>query len=172
MRRNVNKQNLTLPDNQQERLKTIGWIIGFSDGEGCFSVSLFRNKTTKFGWQVFPEFVVTQGEKSKNSLELLNKFFRSGKIYINKRNDNHKENIYRYCIRSRKELSEIIIPFFKKNRLRTAKEEDFMIFCKIIEMMNQNAHQKRSGIRKIAKLIEKMNHKKTSRFLESSETTR
>ena len=172
MRRNVNKLNQALPDNQQERLKTIGWIIGFSDGEGCFSVSLFRNKTTKFGWQVFPEFVVTQGEKSKNSLELLHKFFRSGKIYKNKRRDNHKENIYRYCIRSRKELTEIIIPFFKKNRLRTAKKEDFMIFCKIIEMMNQNAHQKINGIRKIAKLIEKMNHKKTSRFLESSETTR
>ena len=51
-------------DDQQERLKFIGWVVGYIDGEGCFSVSLFRNKTTKFGWQVFPEFVVTQGEKS------------------------------------------------------------------------------------------------------------
>ena len=50
-------------DNQQERLKTIGWIVGFVDGEGCFSVSVFKNKTTKNGWQIFPEFVVTQGEK-------------------------------------------------------------------------------------------------------------
>ena len=64
-------------DNQQERLKMIGWIVGYVDGEGCFSVSLFRNKTTKFGWQVFPEFVVTQGEKSKKSLEILIKCFKA-----------------------------------------------------------------------------------------------
>ncbi len=163
-------KNANSAENQQERLKTIGWIIGFVDGEGCFSVSLFRNKTTKFGWQVFPEFVVTQGEKSKNSLKILDEFFKCGKIYVNKRHDNHKENIYRYCVRSKKELTEIIIPFFQNNQLRTTKKEDFRIFSKIIKMMNRNVHLEIKGIRKIAKMIEKMNHKKSSQFLESSET--
>lgn len=157
-------------DNQQERLKTIGWITGYVDGEGCFSVSLFRNKTTKFGWQVFPEFVVTQGEKSKESLKILENFFKCGKVYVNKRYDNHNENLYRFCVRSKKELSEIIIPFFKEHNLKTAKKEDFKIFAKIIEMMNANKHSELDGIKKIARLIEKMNHKKSSKFLESSET--
>ncbi len=148
----------------------IGWIIGYVDGEGCFSVSLFRNKTTKFGWQVFPEFVVTQGEKSKKSLEILLKFFKCGKVFVNKRYDNHNENLYRYCVRSKKDLTEIIIPFFDKNRLKTAKKEDFKIFAKIVAMMNENEHSKLSGMKKIAKMIEKMNHRKSSRFLESSET--
>ena len=58
-------KNAINADNQQERLKNVGWVIGYVDGEGCFSISLFRNKTTKFGWQVFPEFVVTQGAQSK-----------------------------------------------------------------------------------------------------------
>ena len=50
-------------DNQQERLKIESWITGFTDGEGCFSVSFIRNKTTK--WLAnFSEFVITQGEKS------------------------------------------------------------------------------------------------------------
>jgi len=148
----------------------IGWIIGYVDGEGCFSVSLFRNKTTKFGWQVFPEFVVTQGEKSKNHFEILLKFFKCGKVFVNKRYDNHNENLYRYCVRSKKDLTEIIIPFFDKNRLKTAKKEDFKIFAKIVAMMNENEHSKLSGMKKIAKMIEKMNHRKSSRFLESSET--
>ena len=52
-----NGDNVSVADNQQERLDA-EWIVGFVDGEGCFSVSFFRNKTTKFGWQVFPEFVV------------------------------------------------------------------------------------------------------------------
>lgn len=163
-------KNAINADNQQERLKNIGWIIGYVDGEGCFSVSLFRNKTTKFGWQVFPEFVVTQGEKSRKSLGILQNFFRCGKIYVNKRHDNHNENIYRYCVRSKKELTEIIIPFFENNRLRTAKKEDFKIFAKIIGWMNKNVHAELKGIEKIAKMIEKMNHKKSSKFLESSET--
>ena len=159
-------------DNQQERLKMIGWIVGYVDGEGCFSVSLFRNKTTKFGWQVFPEFVVTQGEKSKKSLEILIKFFKCGKVFVNKRYDNHNENLYRYCVRSKKDLIETIIPFFEKNQLKTAKKEDFKIFAKIIETMNKNEHSKLKGMKKIAKMIEKMNHKKSSKFLESSETKR
>ena len=167
----MSSKNVYSADNQQERLKNIGWIIGYVDGEGCFSVSIFRNKTTKFGWQIFPEFVVTQGEKSKKTLKILENFFKCGKIYINRRYDNHNENIYRYCVRTRKELTEIIIPFFTKNQLKTAKKEDFEIFVKIIEMMNKNIHANLSGMKKIAKLIEKMNHKKSSTFLESSETT-
>jgi len=159
-------------DNQQERLKMTGWIIGYVDGEGCFSVSLFRNKTTKFGWQVFPEFVVTQGEKSKKSLEILIKFFKCGKIFLNKRYDNHNENIYRYCVRSKKDLTEIIIPFFNQNQLKTAKKEDFKIFAKIVDMMNENKHSELKGIKQIARVIEKMNRKKSSIFLESSETKR
>jgi hypothetical protein len=161
-----------VPDNQQERLKTIGWIVGYVDGEGCFSVSLFRNKTTKFGWQVFPEFVVTQGEKSRKSLDFIQDFFKCGKIYVNKRYDNHNENLYRYCVRSRKDLTEKIAPFFRENQLRTAKKEDFKLFLKILEMMNKNVHQSIDGIRNISRIIEKMNRKKSSKFLESSEARR
>ena len=31
-------------DNQQERLIRIGWVIGFVDGEGCFSIGLIRQQ--------------------------------------------------------------------------------------------------------------------------------
>ena len=60
-------------DNQQERLRTVGWIVGFVDGEGCFSVTI-QKATTATGWQVFPEFVVTQGEKSLQALHDLKEF--------------------------------------------------------------------------------------------------
>ena len=56
-------------DNQQERLKKIGWIVGFTDGEGCFSVSIFKNRTASIGLQVMPEFVITHGAKSIQVLE-------------------------------------------------------------------------------------------------------
>lgn len=160
-----------MPDNQQERLKTIGWIIGYVDGEGCFSVSMIRNRATRHGWQVFPEFVVTQGEKSLDSLEFIREFFGCGRIFINRRYDNHRENLYRYCVRSIKDISEKIIPFFEENKLKTEKKKDFVVFVKIIELMIRQEHFDLKGLKKIANLIQKMNRKKPSKFLESSETT-
>ena len=124
-------------DNQQERLDIASWIVGFTDGEGCFSVSIIKNQNSRAGWQVFPEFVITQGKKSLPALEIFQKYFQCGKIYENKRYDNHKEYLYRYCIRSICDLQNVIIPFFKKNKLRTAKSNDFKSFVIILALMYQ-----------------------------------
>lgn len=161
-----------MPDNQQERLRMISWIVGFTDGEGCFSVSIIKNSTTKLGWQIFPEFVITQGEKSLSALTEIQEYFQCGKIYVNRRKDDHKENLHRYCVRSISDLSDIIIPFFQKNKLRTAKSQDFEKFCRIVKQIQDRKHLSIVGIKNIAFMIQDMNRKVPSRFLESSETTR
>ena len=148
------------------------YISGYVNGEGCFSVSILKNKTSKSGWQIFPEFVITQGKKSLPALEIFQKYFECGKIFVNKRYDNHKEHLYRYCVRAIKNLEEKIIPFFQKNQLKTFKSNDFLIFCKILKLIKKGSHLNHEGITSIAKLIETMNRKKKSRFLESSETKR
>lgn len=159
-------------DNQQERPEIVGWIVGFVDGEGCFSVSMIRNSTTSLGWQLFPEFVVTQGEKSREALELLKEFFQCGSIYLNRRNDNHREALLRYCVRSAVDLREKIVPFFSKYPLRTAKQIDFEKFVSILHLMEEGKHRTLDGLKQAATIIQKMNRKVSSRFLESSETTR
>ena len=164
--------NASGADNQQERLEIESWITGFTDGEGCFSVSFIKNKTAKIGWQIFPEFVITQGEKSLPALKIFQKYFQCGNIYVNRRYDNHNENIYRYCIRSISELNQKVIPFFGQHKLRTSKKNDFVLFAKIVKMMSEQKHFSQSGAIKIAKLVEKMNRKKASQFLKSSETIR
>ena len=152
-------------DNQQERLKTTGWVVGFVDGEGCFSVSINRNPVTKLGWQVVPEFVVTQGEKSLSSLQALQDFFGCGNIFVNHRSDNHKEHLYRYCVRALDDLRTKIVPFFWANPLRTSKYEDFKKFVQVLDLMEQGWHLTEEGIAEIAKIAETMNRKKPSRFL-------
>ena len=166
------RNNALSADNQQERLRIESWITGFTDGEGCFSVSFIKNKTSKSGWQIFPEFVITQGAKSLPALEIFKKYFQCGKIYVNKRYDNHKEYLYRYCVRSINELQTKIIPFFQSHKLKTYKYNDFIIFVKILSLMSKGKHLSQSGAIKIAKLVEKMNRKKVSQFLKSSETKR
>ena len=161
-------------ENQQERLLKAGWIVGFTDGEGCFSVSVFRNKTSKLGWQVFPEFVITQGKKSLSSLEEFKNFFGCGNILLNRRKDNHNEDLYRYAVRTFKDLTEIIIPFFKQHPLKTAKQNDFLLFVQILALISKKVHLSREGLRKVAELAAQMNRRVPSKFLlvESSETTR
>ena len=59
-----------------------------------------------------------------------------------------------------KNFTEEII---KSNRVQIAR---------IVEMLGKNQHLNESGRKKIARIIEKMNRKKPSQFLESSETKR
>jgi len=125
-------------DKKQERLDP-NWLVGFTDGEGCFTIGIIRNTTTKIGWQVFPEFVISQGEKSKDVLFQTQEFFSCGIVKINRRYDTHREHMYRYCVRSIKELNEIIIPFFDKYQLHTSKRKDFLIFKKVIKIMSKSS---------------------------------
>ena len=170
-RERLSCENATGADNQQERLRTVGWIVGFVDGEGCFSVTI-QKATTTTGWQVFPEFVVTQGEKSLQALHDLKEFFECGKVFVNRRDDNHREHLYRFCVRSFADLKDKIIPFFQENQLRTAKREDFEKFVRVLELIGERKHLNSEGIMEIARIAQTMNRKKPSRFLESSETTR
>ena len=169
----MSSENATSADNQQERLKTIGWIVGFTDGEGCFCISINRNKTTKLGWQVMPEFVLTQGEKSLRSLKFVKKFFGCGRIFINRRHDNHKEDLHRYCVRSLADLEEKIIPFFEENQLKTHKRKSFKVWSRAVKLMKEKKlHLNLNGIKKLAEMSAKINQQKRPKFLESSETIR
>ena len=158
-------KNVASRDYQQERLMTIGWIVGFIDGEGCFSVSLHKNPTTKLGWQIMPEFVATQSEKSLDSLKVIKNFFDCGNIFVNRRYDNHKGNLYRFCVRSFNDLNEKIVPFFKKHKLKTSKSIDFELFAEIIALMSKKEHLNEKGINKIIKIATKMNTGKRKHIL-------
>ena len=147
-------------DNQQERLKMASWISGFTDGEGSFVISVIKNPTTRFGKQIFPEFVITQGAKSLSALEAIRNFFDCGSIVLNKRYDNHNEDIYRYCVRSISELQEIVIPFFEEFPLKTYKQNDFILFKQILEMMSEKQHLQLGGWNRILELASQTNRKK------------
>ena len=158
-------------DNQQERLIDVGWVVGFVDGEGCFSIHFVKqpdrvekNRTRKgykTGYQIAHDFVVVQGTKSLASLKRLKDFFGVGTIHINRRHDNHKEDLYRYSIGKREDLINIVIPFFEKYKLKTAKRNDFDLFRKCVFLMKKNKHLLCDGAIKIALMCEKMNHQKS-----------
>jgi hypothetical protein len=159
------RDNVSGADNQQERLRLEGWVSGFIDGEGCFCVNINRCSATRLGWQVRPEFVVTQGARSLGALETLEEFFGCGAIYRNTRHDNHREDVYRWCVRRRDDLVERVVPFVQKVPLRTSKAGDYERFVRTLELMERERHLELTGIAEIAKLVEGMNRRKPSFFL-------
>jgi hypothetical protein len=154
--------NPTDADNQQERL--IGWITGFVDGEGCFSIHLVRqpHRATRRGYktgiQVAHSFVVTQGAKSLACLEMMQDYFGVGRMHCNRRHDNHKEHLYQFVVSRRNDLVRKIIPFFQQHPLRTAKRFDFEKFVRCMRIIEANAHLTVRGLLQIAEIIQTMNH--------------
>jgi hypothetical protein len=144
------------PENQQERLKTIGWIVGFVDGEGCFSCPIYECKKMTLRWQVRPEFAVVQGASSRDVLEDLVQFFGCGRVFRNRRHDNHREDLFRYCVQRFGDLRTMIVPFFRENPLRTSKQENFDKFARIIELMELRRHLTVPGTIEIAEIAQTM----------------
>jgi hypothetical protein len=107
--------------NQQERPGFEQWIVGFVDGEGCFSCPIQRNSKMRMGWQLQPVFAVVQGARSAHVLELIQEYFGCGKMYRNRRRDNHREDLMTYQVFRLGDLLGAIIPFFEEYSLRTAK---------------------------------------------------
>lgn len=153
------------PENQQERLIDPGWVVGFVDGEGCFSCSIYRNHKMTLKWQVRLAFDVVQGESSRDVLEDLQRFFGCGKVYINRRRDNHKEDLLRFNVYRFEDLRTKIVPFFQENPLRTSKRRNFEKFVRIIELMELRRHMSIDGIIEIAEIQQTMNHRKPSEAL-------
>src|SRR5436853_5744601 len=77
--------NVTGADNQQERLD--GYIAGYVDGEGSFSVTVNRNPTSRFKFQLVPEFHVSQNGDRREVLDLIKERLGCGYIKPNGRKD-------------------------------------------------------------------------------------
>jgi len=155
----VNKSKKVLgADNQQERSRTklCLQISGFVDGEGSFHVGLQRSKNVKLGWQIVPEFHVSQSQDRQDALKTIKEVFKAGYIKPNhKTNPRDKTSVF--VIRDRKSLTQKVTPFFREYPLFTEKQKDFEKFAKVIKMMNEKEHLKTKGLKKIIKIAFSMN---------------
>src|SRR5919204_4471562 len=99
--------NVSGADNQQERLD--GYISGYVDGEGSFSVSVQRNQSCRRGFQLVPEFHVSQNGDRAQVLELIRDRLGCGRI----RRKSARDRVLVLVVRDRESLLERVIPFFE-----------------------------------------------------------
>lgn len=128
------------------------YITGFSDGEGCFSVSFKKRAKLVTGIEVRPSFSIGQGRKSLQILKDINAYFGCGAIRFSK-----ADQMYKYEVRSIGDLMKYIIPHFEKFPLRTSKQRDFEIFNEVCRLIYQSKHLNRKYLEQIIQMSYQMN---------------
>ncbi len=131
------------------------YVVGFVDGEGSFHVAVQKNPSTRWKWQVIPEFHVSQNGGNRHVLELIRNLLGCGYLKPNHRNS--RDKTYVLVVRDRTDLATKVVPFFWRYRLRTTKRADFERFARIVEMMKAGRHLSLEGLREILRMAFEMN---------------
>lgn len=136
------------------------YVVGLTDGEGCFYVNMSKSSLYKSGFRVQLHFHLKMQEKDKDLLEKVKNTIGCGAVYFQKEQRANHCQCYRYTVSSQRNILNVIIPFFKQYPLQSySKNVNFRIFCKIAELIKSEEHFTEKGIAKIRELKGKMNLK-------------
>jgi hypothetical protein len=151
----VSSDNPSGAGNQQET-ETLEldprWIVGFVDGEGCFSVALHANAGAPHGWQLTPVFQVYQHKAHRAVLEGLQRHFGCGWI----RAKGPASSVLTYGVQVRHDVLTSVIPFFERHR-PIVKADAFDAFATIVRSLAAKDHLTRPGFESLVRLAYGMN---------------
>lgn len=126
------------------------WIVGFVDGEGCFSFSLIQKNLLRFGYQIQGEFTVVQHKRDIQLLHKLKSHFGCGAVSVN-----HGDR-YHFRVKNLNHFITIIIPFFEKHTLQTNKKYQLSVFKEICYRLQAKDHFTQAGFDEIKVLVQKL----------------
>lgn len=126
------------------------WLAGFAAAEGCFFVNIHKSSTIKIKVNVQLEFNITQHSRDDLLIKSLMEYLNCGKVYKN-------NNVSSYRVIRFSDLSQKIIPFFKKYPLVGIKSKDFEDFCIVADIMKEKKHLTLEGIEQIREVKARMN---------------
>src|SRR5436305_7449359 len=132
----MSSDNVSGAVNQQERLDA--YIAGFVDGEGSFHVAVQRKPTARIGWELVPEFHVSQDAQRGEVLNLIRLRFGCG--YIRENHRGTRDTTLVYVVRRRVDLLTKVIPFFERQPLMSGKQGEFVTFAHIVRTMGGGEH--------------------------------
>jgi len=127
------------------------WLTGFTDAEGCFSVVVFKNKTSKCGESVKLSFILTQSIRDEYLIKSLIDYLGCGYTSLDDR------GTIDFKVSNFSSIRDIIIPFFNKYCLNGNKFLDFADFSKVVSLMENKKHLTQEGLDEIKKIRDKMN---------------
>jgi LAGLIDADG endonuclease len=131
------------------------YVVGFTDGEGCFSVTVNKRN------QIIPEirliFEIELREDDRQILHYIQEILQCGKIYhLDYERYNKWKPHVKLKVSNFRDIFEKIIPFFKKYPLQAKKKISFGVFCEVAKMIKSKKHLTTEGIEEIKFLKESL----------------
>ena len=136
------------------------FITGFTDAEGSFIISIYKDAKNKLKWRVSAYFSIYVHEKDLPLLELIQKTLGVGIVRKN------NENTVLFRVINIKELP-IIINHFNNYPLVSAKYLDFLLFEQCLELIKEKVHLTEQGLLKIVSLKANLNKGLSKELLEA-----
>jgi hypothetical protein len=130
------------------------WLVGFTEGEGCFFVSISKT-STELGYNVRIRFILTQHLRDEQLLKSLVSYLGCGSFRKEKPKLNTQ--VAYFSVTRFEDNYEKIRGFFSKYPLLGVKAQDFNDWCKVSEIIKNKAHLTKEGLDEIIQIKERMN---------------
>lgn len=110
------------------------YIVGFTDGEGCFYVQIRTDH------RIVLRYFITQRFDNKIVLEKIQSYFKVGYVHLKeqkwgKEYRRTRRSTYVFEVTKQDDIQKVIIPFFEKYPLQGIKSLSFEKFSKIAEIV-------------------------------------
>ena len=136
------------------------YIVGLTDGEGCFYVLLNKSPLYRTGYGVHLHFHIKMQQIDREVLIKVRNTLECGEVYFQSEKRQNHTHCYRYTVSAHRDILEKIIPFFRKHPLQTySKNKNFELFVQIADLVANGKHLTSSGVNLIKELKAKMNQR-------------
>ncbi len=113
---------------------TAEYIVGFTDGEGCFYVQI------RTDYRIVLRYFITQRYDNKELLDEIQKFFGVGYVHLKKQEwgkeyRRFRRPTYVFEVTKQDDIQQVIVPFFRANHLLGNKHFSFEKFAKIADLV-------------------------------------
>lgn len=145
------------PEVLTQPIKDPQWVAGFTEGDGCFNVSVRKSNSTKSGVQVILRYQVTQHIRDSVLVHNFVEFFGCGNHTVRS-----NKIACDFVVSKFSDICKIIIPFFDNYPLFGVKAQNYADFKKAAEIIKVKGHLTDSGLEEIQKIKVGMNSGRSS----------
>ena len=131
---------------ENQTIRDPNWLSGFTSGEGCFFIDIYKSSTSRLREAVKLKFKISQHIRDGLLIKSLVTYLGCGNYYFHAGAGDIVVQKY-----------SDIIPFFNKYPILGVKQKDFLDFKQVVELMKSNAHKTPEGLDKIREIKSGMN---------------
>jgi len=130
------------------------YIVGFIDGEGCFSIGIFKDKTMRLNINVRPELEIELRADDREILERIRYTLGCGYVFDCNYDRYGWYPHVKYKVSKLDDLVNIVIPFLDKYPPQANKANVYKLFKKVVYKKINKEHLTEQGIDEIRKIRE------------------